>query len=129
MICARRIRISCYEDLEFDVPIGSAGDCYDRYLVRMEEMRQSVRILQQCLDKFPAARTTIQGAGQRGRWQNRSAAEGKGADEDGGIDPSVHPRDAGRELRRPAKFISAQKIRRANSAFTSTAKAAARRIA
>jgi NADH-quinone oxidoreductase subunit D len=43
----------CYRDLEFDVPLGEVGDCYDRYLVRMEEMRQSVRILHQCLDKIP----------------------------------------------------------------------------
>jgi NADH-quinone oxidoreductase subunit D len=43
----------CYPDFQFDVPLGSAGDCYDRYLVRMEEMRQSVRILHQCLDKIP----------------------------------------------------------------------------
>jgi NADH-quinone oxidoreductase subunit D len=43
----------CYQDLEFDVPVGSVGDCYDRYLVRMEEMRQSVRILQQCIKKIP----------------------------------------------------------------------------
>jgi NADH-quinone oxidoreductase subunit D len=42
-----------YKDLEFDVPIGSVGDCYDRYLVRMEEMRQSVRIVRQCLDRIP----------------------------------------------------------------------------
>ena len=42
-----------YDQLEFDVPIGSAGDCYDRYLVRIEEMRQSVRLLRQCLDKIP----------------------------------------------------------------------------
>ena len=42
-----------YKDLEFDIPVGSVGDCYDRYLVRMEEMRQSVRILRQCLDKLP----------------------------------------------------------------------------
>lgn len=42
-----------YNELEFDVPVGSVGDCYDRYLVRMEEMRQSVRILHQCLDKLP----------------------------------------------------------------------------
>jgi len=42
-----------YKDLEFDIPVGSVGDCYDRYLVRMEEMRQSVRILHQCLDKLP----------------------------------------------------------------------------
>jgi NADH-quinone oxidoreductase subunit D len=43
----------CYPDLQFDVPVGSVGDCYDRYLVRMEEMRQSVRIIHQCLDKIP----------------------------------------------------------------------------
>jgi len=42
-----------YDQLEFDVPTGTVGDCYDRYLVRMEEMRQSVRILKQCLDKLP----------------------------------------------------------------------------
>ena len=43
----------CYSDLQFDIPIGSVGDCYDRYLVRMEESRQSVRILRQCFDKLP----------------------------------------------------------------------------
>jgi len=42
-----------YSDMEFEIPIGSVGDCYDRYLVRIEEMRQSVRILRQCLDKIP----------------------------------------------------------------------------
>jgi NADH-quinone oxidoreductase subunit D len=42
-----------YEQYEFDVPIGTTGDCFDRYLVRMEEMRQSVRILQQVLDTLP----------------------------------------------------------------------------
>ncbi|MCX8156802.1 MAG: NADH dehydrogenase (quinone) subunit D [Verrucomicrobiae bacterium] len=43
----------CYAELEFEVPVGSVGDCYDRYLVRMEEMRQSVRIIRQCLDRLP----------------------------------------------------------------------------
>ena len=42
-----------YKELEFEVPLGSVGDCYDRYLVRMEEMRQSVRLVHQCLDKLP----------------------------------------------------------------------------
>src|SRR5256714_14693608 len=42
-----------YDQLKFDVPIGTAGDSYDRYLLRIEEMRQSVRILCQCLDKLP----------------------------------------------------------------------------
>jgi NADH-quinone oxidoreductase subunit D len=40
----------CYPELDFDIPIGRNGDCYDRYLVRMEEMRQSVRIMRQCVD-------------------------------------------------------------------------------
>jgi NADH-quinone oxidoreductase subunit D len=42
-----------YDRLKFEVPVGSVGDCYDRYLVRMEEMRQSVRIVHQCLDQLP----------------------------------------------------------------------------
>ena len=40
----------CYDLLEFDVPVGKNGDCYDRYLVRMDEMRQSIRIMKQVLD-------------------------------------------------------------------------------
>jgi NADH-quinone oxidoreductase subunit D len=42
-----------YDRLKFEIPVGSAGDCYDRYLVRVEEMRQSVRLLHQCLDQIP----------------------------------------------------------------------------
>ncbi len=42
----------CYSELEFDIPIGKNGDCFDRYLIRMEEMRQSVKIMKQCLDKL-----------------------------------------------------------------------------
>jgi NADH-quinone oxidoreductase subunit D len=42
-----------YEQYDFDVVLGSAGDCYDRYLVRIEEMRQSARILRQAVDKLP----------------------------------------------------------------------------
>jgi len=42
----------CYDELEFDVPLGVNGDCYDRYLCRMEEMRQSVRIMLQCCDRL-----------------------------------------------------------------------------
>ncbi|MBI3941831.1 MAG: NADH-quinone oxidoreductase subunit D, partial [Chloroflexi bacterium] len=44
---------SSYPDFQFDVPLGSHGDVYDRYLVRIEEMRQSVKIVQQALDRLP----------------------------------------------------------------------------
>ncbi|WP_192356103.1 NADH-quinone oxidoreductase subunit D [Mesorhizobium mediterraneum] len=42
----------CYPEMDFDIPVGKNGDCYDRYLVRMEEMRQSVRVMKQCLEKL-----------------------------------------------------------------------------
>jgi NADH-quinone oxidoreductase subunit D len=45
----------CYQEFDFDIPIGKNGDCYDRYLVRMEEMRQATRIMKQCLDKLRSA--------------------------------------------------------------------------
>ena len=45
----------CYNEIEFDIPIGKNGDCYDRYLCRMEEMRQSIRIMKQCLSKLRMA--------------------------------------------------------------------------
>ena len=42
-----------YERLNFDIPVGTMGDCYDRYLVRMEEMRQSISIIEQCCEQLP----------------------------------------------------------------------------
>jgi len=42
----------CYDELDFDIPIGKNGDCYDRYLIRMEEMRQAVRIMKQACEKL-----------------------------------------------------------------------------
>jgi NADH dehydrogenase (ubiquinone) Fe-S protein 2 len=42
-----------YKDMEFDIPVGTHGDCYDRYLIRVEEMRQSLNILYQCINKMP----------------------------------------------------------------------------
>ena len=42
----------CYAELDFDIPVGKNGDCYDRYLIRMEEMRQSVHLMKQCCEKL-----------------------------------------------------------------------------
>jgi NADH-quinone oxidoreductase subunit D len=45
---------SIYDRFQFDIPTGSAGDCYDRYRVRIEEMRQSLRIIKQAMEQLPA---------------------------------------------------------------------------
>ena len=43
----------CYDQMDFKIPVGKNGDCYDRYLCRVEEMRESVKIIDQCLQKMP----------------------------------------------------------------------------
>ena len=50
---------SVYPEVEFDVPVGTHGDCLDRYLVRVEEAKQSIRILRQCLVQIPDGRIMI----------------------------------------------------------------------
>jgi len=42
----------CYSEFDFDIPVGKNGDCYDRYLIRMQEMRESVKIMKQCCAKL-----------------------------------------------------------------------------
>ena len=42
----------CYNEMDFDIPIGKNGDCYDRYLIRMQEMRESVKIMKQCVNRL-----------------------------------------------------------------------------
>ena len=45
---------AAYDKVDFDIPIGKNGDCYDRYLIRMEEMKQSLNIINQVLNKMPS---------------------------------------------------------------------------
>ncbi|MCB8838508.1 NADH-quinone oxidoreductase subunit D [Aurantimonas sp. VKM B-3413] len=49
----------CYDQMEFDIPVGKNGDCYDRYLIRMVEMREAVKIMKQCVERL----TSTAGAG------------------------------------------------------------------
>ncbi|HLY04361.1 MAG TPA: NADH-quinone oxidoreductase subunit D [Rhizomicrobium sp.] len=49
----------CYSELDFRIPVGSKGDCYDRYLIRMEEMRQSTKIMKQCIEKMPSGPVVV----------------------------------------------------------------------
>ena len=44
----------CYNEMDFDIPVGRHGDCYDRYIVRLEELKQSLRIIRQCIEKMPS---------------------------------------------------------------------------
>ena len=93
----------CYSELDFDIPIGKNGDNYDRYCIRMEEMRQAVKIMAQCCDKLLSA----EGAGPARRRRQEGGAAQAGRDEalDGGADPPLQalhgglPRAGGRGLR------------------------------
>lgn len=49
----KQMPYSGYENFDFEIPVGSNGDCYDRAMIRLEEMRQSLRIIQQCVDNMP----------------------------------------------------------------------------
>ena len=54
----------CYNDFEFKIPVGKSGDCYDRYLVRMEEMRQSLSIIEQAIDKIKSETGEVMSRGK-----------------------------------------------------------------
>ena len=74
----------CYSELEFDIPIGKNGDCYDRYLIRMEEMRQSTRIMKQCVESC---------ARRQGRVRSPSTTTSRAAEarRDEALDGSADP--------------------------------------
>ena len=76
----------CYEEMDFDIPVGKNGDCYDRYVIRMEEMRQSIKIMKQCCEKLDVGRR--RGPSEDRRRQDRAAAAGGHEVVDGGAHPS-----------------------------------------
>ena len=119
-----------FENFEFEVPTGTHGDCYDRTLVRVEEIRQSLRIIRQCLDHMPSGpikadhplttppprermlhdiethdpsfRRRQLGAGGAGRRSHRPGRDGARADAVSRSSPTARPRAIARRIRTPS---------------------------
>ena len=100
----------CYNELDFKIPVGKNGDNYDRYVMRMEEMREATKIMKQCLEKMTA------GAGGLGRPQGHAAAPRRDEDLDGGPDPSLQALYRRLPCARPARSMPRWKRPRASSA-------------
>jgi NADH:ubiquinone oxidoreductase subunit D len=64
----------CYRSFSFEIPVGTNGDCFDRYLIRIEEMKQSVSIIQKCLNSLPKGETNFRFVGPS-RKQSKSNME------------------------------------------------------
>ena len=79
---------SGYENYDFDLPVGGVGDSYDRYAVRMEEIRQSARIVRQVIEKMPEGPYYAEEAKRI-----FSPAQGPGHEQNGGADPKFHDND------------------------------------
>ncbi len=77
----------CYSEMEFDIPIGKNGDSYDRYCIRMEEMRQSISIMKQCVAKLRQPGRPRPGLGCR--QQDRAAQARRDEALDGSADPPL----------------------------------------
>ncbi len=80
---------SCYDHFDFKIPVGTVGDNYDRFRVRMAEMRESMKIVEQALDGLP------EGPYISEQPQDRAAAAARAGDLDGGADPPLQARDRG----------------------------------
>ena len=98
-----------YPELDFDVPVYPNGDVYDRYRLRVDEMRESVKIIEQCLEGMPG------GAVDRRRPEGRAPAAARAPHVDGVADPPLQdrhrglPRPGGRGLRR--RRVAARRVR------------------
>ena len=100
-----------YDEVEFDVPVYPNGDVYDRYKVHLDEMRESVRIVGQCLDRIDETRRR---ALDRRRPQGRPAAEARAAHLHGVAHPPLQDRHRG--LRRPrGRGLRRDRVRRGES--------------
>ena len=109
-----------YDRIDFDVPVGQNGDNYDRYLMRMEEMKQSSSIIRQALKQMPA------GPGHRRRLAHRAAAQGRGLRHHRGRHRPLQAGDGGRARSRPARSTTAPRPPTASSAGTWSATARGR---
>ena len=99
-----------YAEVEFQVPVGRNGDCYDRYLMRLAEMRESVKIIQQCLAKMQPGPVKVQ--------DHKFSPPTRAGDEalDGGADPSLQAVYRGLSRAGRAPPTPRWKARRASSA-------------
>ena len=104
----------CYNDLDFQIPVGKNGDSYDRYLMRMEEMRQSVKIMKQCIEKMPSG--PVVSADNKVVPPKR--AEMKTLD--GSADPSLQALHRRLSTCRPARSMPRSRRPRASSASISS---------
>ena len=123
--CARTSRTSCTTEVDFDVPIGEVGDNYDRYLVCVEEMHQSLRIIEQCLAKLEKLGPgPVNVDDPRVRWP----AKGRVFNRDGRADPAVQGGDRG-PARAGRRGLRRDRVARtASSASTSSPTAAAQPV-
>jgi NADH-quinone oxidoreductase subunit D len=93
---------AAYDKMDFDIPVGVNGDCYDRYLVRMEEMRQSNRIIKQCVQWLRESR-----AGGHRRPQDHAAVARRHEGRHGSLDPPLSNSLPRAIARRPGEVYAA----------------------